>query len=212
MEELVELYLFRNKKCPLPNIGMLHIIDTNAVAQYVEKKVQAGIPFIKLSDSTLPEDDFINFIAEKKNISRSAATDLLTKYCDQLQNLDAYSEAKLPHAGKFYVNADGSLVFKTIEVPKIFLPAVHAERIIHPDSSHSMTVGDKETTSAAMTAYYTESDEILKNRWWIWALVFTLAATAMIALYMNDKDHSKNFGNGQQVHPASAGSTYRVVE
>ncbi len=75
-----------------------------------------------------------------------------------------------------------------------------------------MTVGDKETTSAEMTAYYTDPDEVLKNRWWIWAIVFTLLAAGAIFMYMNDKDHSKAFGNGQHIQPASSGNTYRVVE
>ena len=63
MEDLIELYLFKNKKCPLPEIGTLQITETNAVAWYAEKRIEAPIAAIKLIEPVMPAEDFIGFIA-----------------------------------------------------------------------------------------------------------------------------------------------------
>jgi len=212
MEDLIELYLFKNKKCPLPEIGSLQLTTANAVAWYAEKRIEAPSPVIKLTDTAIPADDFIDFIAERKQISNQEASLLLKQYCSQLQNMDAYGETRLTHAGKFYVNADGNLVFKAIELPKELLPQVNTERVVHPTASHSMMVGDKETTTTEMAAYYTEAETEVKSKWWIAAIVFALAGIAALLLYLQNPAHSGTFGNSQQIQPSPTTITYRVAE
>ena len=212
MEDLIELYLFKNKKCPLPEIGTLQLTETNAVAWYAEKRIEAPVAAIKLTEAVLPADDFISFIAERKNISRDEAVELLRQYCSRLQNMDAFGETKLPHSGKFYVNADGNLVFKAIDIPKEFLPQVHTEQVLHPAATHSMVVGDKETTTTEMAAYYTEAESATKSKWWIWAIVFAAAGITALVLFFNDPDHSAAFGNSQKIQPAPTTITYRFAE
>lgn len=212
MEKLIELYLFKNRKCPLPEIGTLEMTEANAVAWYAEKRIEAPIPSIKLAEQVTDAEDFIHFISERKKISRDEAVALLGQYCNRLQNMDAFGETKLPHSGKFYVNADGNLVFKAFELPAAFLPQVHTERVLHPSASHNMVVGDKETTTADMTAYYAETESAAKSKWWIWAIVFAIAGIAALAFFLNDGQHSPSFGNSQQIQPAASTISYRVVE
>jgi len=212
MEELIELYLFKNKKCPLPEIGTLHLTASNPVAWYAEKRIEAPVPVIKLMESSIPADDFIHFIAERKHISRNEAGLLLKKYCNELQNMDAFGETKLPHAGKFYVNADGNLVFKVMEIPREFLPQVNTERVHHPSASHNMMVGDKETTTTEMAAYYTETEEVSKDKWWIWAIVLSVITIGALALYFSNARYSHTFGNSSQIQPAATINTYRIAE
>lgn len=212
MEDLIALYLFKNKKCPLPQIGTLELTESNAVAMYAERKIHAAVPSVKLMDTITRSDDFINYIAERKNLGREEATSLLMQYCNKLQHMDAYGETKLPELGKFYVNTDGNLVFKSIELPTTLLPTVYADRVLHPSTSHNMVVGDKETTSAEMTAYYTDIEFTQKDKWWIFAIVFAIAGIAALLLYFNAASFSKTFGNSQKVQPATTTSTYRIVE
>jgi hypothetical protein len=212
MEELITQYLFKNKQCPLPSLGVLNIIDGNALAVYRERKISAPVPCIKLLDAALPPDDFIEFISWKKNVSTAGATELLEQYCNRLKNLDAYSEKKLPGAGKFFVNAEGNLVFKSIEIPSAFHAEISAERVIHPASSHTMVVGDKETTNTEMAAYYSDIEAKSNDRWWIPAAC--LAAIAVVALffYFNDQQLDLSFGNIQKTESEPVVKTYHVVE
>jgi len=212
MEELIELYLFKNKNCPLPSLGVLQLTEAHATALYAEGKIEAPVPSIKLTESPIAADDFISFIAVKKNMSTDEASTMLIQYCHRLNKMDAYSETKLPHAGKFYVNADGNLVFKPIEIPKIFMPAVAGIRVIHPDASHAMVVGDKETTTTEMAAYYSETEDAVKNRWWIWALAFALIAAAAMYFYFNDPKHPSGFGNSKRIQISPLTETYHIAE
>ena len=152
MEDLIELYLFKNNQCPLPSLGVLQVMNSDAVALYSEGKIEAPVPCIKLLDITMTADEFIEFIVLEKNINFAEASSLLEQYCDRLRNMDAYGETKLPHAGKFYVNADGNLIFKSMEMPKTFFPDISAERVIHTPAAHVMVVGDRETTTTEMAA------------------------------------------------------------
>ncbi len=212
MEELIALYLFKHKKCPLPEIGTLHVIESNAVAWYAEKKIEAPVPSVKLSGQVTETEDLISFISNRKDISREEAMVSLTEYCTALQNMDAFGETKLAQLGKFYVNADGNLIFKPIELPAALVPPVYAERVLHPMASHTLVVGDKETTSADMTAYYADSEDTTKSKWWIFALVFAATAITAIVLFLNEKNHSTTFGNKSQIQPTLTTITYRVAE
>ena len=71
---------------------------------------------------------------------------------------------------------------------------MEAERVIHPQAEHSILVGDKETTNTVMTDYFNE-EPVVKDRWWIWAIVLGLAALAILLFYFNDADASSFFGN-----------------
>ncbi|MEP7165964.1 MAG: hypothetical protein ABI741_14775 [Ferruginibacter sp.] len=212
MEDLIELYLFKNKKCPLPSLGVLQVVDTNAVALYSQGKIEPPIPSIKLLEQELPADGFIDFIALKKNISTDEASALLTQYCYKLQNMDAYGETKFPNAGKFYVNSDGNLVFRTVEIPKAFLPELTVERVIHPAASHAMVVGDRETTTTEMAAYYSDTDPSIKDKWWIWAICLAAIGAALLFFHFKDQNHAAAIGNSQPIEISPVLKTYSIAE
>lgn len=211
MEDLIELYLFKNKNCPLPSVGVLQVMDTNAVALYNQGKIEAPVLSIKLQEREMATDDFINFIASKKNISIDDASALLTEYCNKLQHMDAYGETKLPSAGKFYVDADGNLVFKAMELPKAFLPDLSVERVIHTPATHTMMVGDRETTTTEMAAYYSDIEPGPKDRWWIWAACLAVIAAALLFFHFKDQKNIVT-GNKQPIEISPQIKTYSIAE
>lgn len=212
MEELIELYLIKNNKCPLPTVGSLHLIAGNAIALYGEGKISAPVPTIKLQESELSADDFIEFIALKKSIPVKDAADILNHYCSKLQQMDAYSETKLPNTGKFYVDADGNLIFKSIDIPQVLLPELTVERVIYPASSHAMVVGDKETTTTEMAAFYSDIESKSADKWQIWATCLAVVAAALLGFHYKDKVHPINTGNSVQIEITPDFKTYRIAE
>ncbi len=212
MEELIELYLFKNKRCPLPSLGSLHLENVSAVAMYSDRKITAPVPVIIFSGTVMPADDFIAFIAARKNIKQQEASALLTSYCENLHHMNESGETKFPFAGRFYINEDGMLVFKSTELPKTYFNEVVAERVIHPRTSHTMVVGDKETTSTAMEAFYSEAGMHAKDKWWIWALAFGILTAVLFGIYFNDKNKTASFGNVQTIQTAPDLNTYQIAE
>ena len=182
MEELLATYLFQNKSCPLPGVGSLSIGDNTAYYVLGEKQIHPPMPYISFSPAERSTDDLVKFISTRTDISNDEAARQLGVYCAKLNSLDAYAESELPFAGKFYVDVEGSLVFKAIHFPEDFLAPLHAEKMIHPEATHNILVGDKESNSALMTQFYSESP-LKRDRWWIWAIVLFLIASISIIIY-----------------------------
>lgn len=208
MENLISSYLLQNRVCPLPTIGTLHIDDGNAILDAGEKKITAPKPFIRFHSHELPADDLLNYIAFQKNITTENASGLLSEYCTRLQNLDEFTEVSLENAGSFYIDTDGKLLFKSIDLPADYFPDVSAERVIHPDSSHAILVGDRETTNTVMTEFYNEEIPVRKSKWWIWPILLFVAALAVIIIYFNDRNYSSTFGNANKIIPSMESKTY----
>ncbi len=212
MEDIIELYLFRNKKCPLPLFGVLQVIDNHANIFYRDSKIEPAFPSIKLLEASMPANDFINFIASKKNISFNEASVLLDEFCNRLQRMDAFDETALPSSGKFYVNTEGNLVFKSIDLPRQFLPTIFTEEVIHPPVAHLMVVGDKESTTTEMAAYYSETDEKKKDLWWIWAICLGVIAAAMLFFHYKEVGYKFEFGSKQKIEIPQPANTHFIAE
>ncbi len=197
MEELIATYLFQNKKCPLPRVGTLSI-ETRASSFILgERMIYPPIPFISFSTTENSTDDFINFVSLQRDISTTEALQGLDDFCSKLNSLESFSEYELPFAGKFFVDAEGSLVFKQFYFQEAFLYPVPAERVMHPESSHPLIVGDKESNSALMAEFYNVSEPEKKSRWWVWALLLFLIAATVIGIFINDNG-IETFGNAKK--------------
>ncbi|MEO5942610.1 MAG: hypothetical protein ABIP30_04170 [Ferruginibacter sp.] len=197
MQDLIASYLFKNKKCPLPTVGTLSIVDGNAIADYGEMKIAAPAPLIQFTEKEGPVDDFVNFITAQKNTTTDEALSKLDEFCRRLRNMDVYTEMPLNDAGKFYMSSAGSLQFKQTKLRISFIPEVTAERVIHPDDSHEMLVGDKHTTTSLMSEYFSEEEISPRNRWWIWAIILFVLTVAIILFYLNDTNSNDAFGIAQ---------------
>ncbi len=213
MEELIESYLYKNNKCPLPEVGTLKVTNIKAVAWYAEKKIVAPRQQVNFSDAVSSPEDFISFIAERESITGTEAGQRLSKYCEKLKNLRGQEESLLSNTGRFFVNAEGILVFKAKEIPGLYMPPVHAEQVLHQEATHAMVVGDKETNSTEMAAYFAEAANRRKDNWWIYAIIFAVIGMAAFMFYLNRNGYRLNqFGNEEKIIPAVRTNTYQLTE
>ncbi len=197
MEALLINYLFINKKCPLPGVGALHLVNTNASSAIGEMTITAPAPAIRFNNSEIPATHLIHYIATHNGISIDESITTLNNYCNRLNSLEADSELPIEGAGKFFVDADGNLDFTQTELNASFLPVVKAQRVIHPNESHSILVGDTQTTNTVMSDFYNEEEVKPRQRWWIWALAIFAVAVMVLLIYFNDKNSNGSFGNAQ---------------
>ena len=210
MKDLVEEYLFVNKKCPLPGIGSLIINEGSAVAWHGDNKMAAPVPRIAFTDQELDSTSFIHFIAGRKKQGDDAAAESLAQFCNSLKALKTYDEVNLELAGKFLIDASGTLIFKQEPVSKEFLPSIYFKRVVHAKPAlHAVRVGDTETTSDVMTEYYSEKEKVKQYKWWIFAIILLLAGAGLLGYYFSEHKLAENFGNTQPVVPAVTEQTYR---
>ncbi|MEJ7626962.1 MAG: hypothetical protein WKF35_08875 [Ferruginibacter sp.] len=212
MEEIIASYLFQKKNCPLPGVGMLHINNRTALYLQSEKQLNPPLPYISFNSAEFSSTEFIDYTAKNLSVSKNEAQSVINTFCLKLNNLDSFSEVEIPLAGKFYVDAEGSLVFKQFHFPESFLSAVHAERIVHPEATHSILVGDTESNSAIMTEYYSEPEPVKTSRWWIPLLILTLLALLIIAVYFINNYNNGTMGNATKLKSSTEEKTYKIPE
>jgi hypothetical protein len=211
MQKLLVDYLFKYKQCALPQLGTLQIKNTPASSIFGEQKIAAPIPEIHFSDTINNSQYLQDYIAENKNISTNEAAQQLIKVVEYIKALQFGESIVLPGAGKFCKDEHKKITFIADEIPAYFLPAVHAERVVHPNESHTMLVGDTETSTTAMAEYFAEDEPKVKSKWWIWALVFFGLAAAGIGFYASEYKTNSFFGVFTKPDVKAADSTYRML-
>jgi hypothetical protein len=139
----------------------------------------------------MDSDDLIKYISTTTDNNTDEAKNALNNYCQQIKT---QTSSSIQGVGQFTVNSLGTIQFQQEEIPTAFRQPVSALRVIHPEATHNMLVGNKETTSTVMTEYYNE-EPAKKDLWWIWAIVFAVIGIAVIILYFNEAAQSPFFGN-----------------
>jgi hypothetical protein len=180
MQTLIADFLFQHKKIVIPQVGSLQIKHIPAVASFGERSIAAPTPTIEFYS----DDTAVNYEASHS----------LNNISEDIKNIQAGTQYEIAQVGKFYKDDAHKIAFTAYEIPVAFLPQVKAERVIHPNDSHNMLVGETETNTAAMTEYYTDDEAVKKDKWWVWAIVLFVIAFAAIAFYMIQHNGSLIFG------------------
>lgn len=209
MENLLTSYLYGNKVCPLPTVGALVLQAGSAMALPSEKKMLAPVPGILFVEREISADGLLQYIAAKKNIDQQQASDELSSYCSRLQDMQPYELISLGTAGSFNLNEEGQLQFKANELSRAFLPAVNAERVIHPDATHQMLVGDTQTNTTTMAGLLTTEDSTRRPQWVLAAIALGIAGVIGATIYFINHQPGSFFGNTQPVNATAAPATYQ---
>lgn len=208
IEENILLYLFRNKKCPLPTVGTLELVDGNATAWHAEHKMMAPVPFILFSHTESDPEGLVRFIASENSLSHSSASDRLIEFCDRLNRLEEGEEFELMSVGTFFGEPGGKPGFRQLPLPLEFFPEVPLKRVVRNDAVHAMRVGDTETDSLQMAEYFQEQANVPRDRWWIWAAAIFILSAGLVVAYLSDTGKQTSFGNAGKIETRQEPVTY----
>jgi hypothetical protein len=183
-------------------MGNLFIVQSPAISDFGNKKIIAPTTTIQFSPAATNTNDLLAYLAHKTNTSHGHAAEAYEAFCKKLASeLHAGSPVDMEGIGRFNIDAGGNIIFQSVNLPAAFSPSVTAERVIHPEAEHSILVGDKETTNTVMTEYFNE-EPVVKDRWWIWAIVLAALAIGTLIIYYYDAASSVSFGNAVGYDPA----------
>lgn len=195
MEQLIASYLFQTKNCPLDGLGNLRILPTATISDFSNKLIYPPTPVIQLDSKEGDASSLIGYIASSTGKSIPQAEDAYRSFCRMLRDETANNGSfNWTGVGKFQTDQSGSVRFLPVELPVSFSQPVPAIRVIHPEATHHVLVGDKETTNVAMAEYFSEKP-VVRDRWWIWAIVLALAGLAVLAYYITSGGQINSFGN-----------------
>ena len=211
MQKLIADYLFQYKTCALPQIGTLNIKTTAATSVLGEQKITAPVSTIFFIDEITDSRNITSFIAANKSVSVEEAAYQLKKISAEITALNEGEKFSIAGVGDFYKNNTDKITFQPAALPSYFTPSVYAERVIHPNDSHAILVGDTETDRNTMTEFFTEDEPVRKSKWWVWAAVLFATAIALIIIYQNDDNRNSFFGISHKYDVAPATETYRKI-
>jgi nucleoid DNA-binding protein len=207
-------YLFQLNRISLPGLGSFSVTESPAVPDFVNRQILA--PVVSTSFSQTVDEDaadaFMQYVAKKEGVSNQQADAMYREWYSSVHHqLQQGGQVSLAGIGTLQ-QQNGTVVFEQEQLPQVFFPAVHAERVIHPEAEHNILVGDKETTNVEMTDYFA-AEPVKKDRWWIWALVLGLLASGII-LFQVLQYGTGIFGTGNActIEAASSNSLYRVIQ
>jgi hypothetical protein len=212
IENLIETYLMRNHYCPLPKLGTFVLHENNAIIETVNKQIEAPKTEIRFEKKQTSEDDFIQFIAKKKSIKYDEAKTLLIDFCNSISTLKSFTEKTINDTGLFFVDKDGSLSFRQNEIPIEFFPAVEANRVTHPNQSHTILVGDQEQKAIFKKEKTEKLGKTAKKLWWISAIILFILSIS-ICIYAYQNGFKSDFWNNKiKIEPVNSEKTYRVIQ
>ena len=199
MQKQIASYLFQHKTCPLPGLGTLSVLNSGAEADFTNKAIAAPKSFIQFNNTETDTAGLLDYLVSTTGGDKYEVTEALDHFCDNLRNkMTQQPDVQLDNVGSFFVDASGKINFKQQELPTSFLQPVFAERVIHPDTEHQILVGDKETTNTVMTGYFNETP-VVKDRWWIWAIVLGVTGLIALLIYFTELNGASPFGNAIKI-------------
>ena len=199
MQKQIASYLFQHKTCPLPGLGTLSVLNSGAEADFTNKLITAPKSFIQFSNAETDTAGLLNYLVLTTGADKYEVTEALDHFCDNLKNKIAdQSDMQIESIGTFFVDGSGNINFTPQELPTAFVQPVFAERVIHPDAEHQILVGDKETTNTVMTGYFNETP-VVKDRWWIWAIVLSVTGLIALIIYFTELNGVSPFGNAIKI-------------
>jgi hypothetical protein len=187
MIQLVSDYLIQNRSFSIPGIGTIYVERTPAQSDFVNRQLlppSYHYRFDKYSDA--PARDFFLFLSKRKQVEEYEAIRQYNEWAQQFREAIGNEEGSaLEGIGILKRDNSGEIKFEALASPRSFDVPVAAERVIRSNVSHHMLVGDKETTSVAMSDLLHDEGKAKKTSWWIYLVIIAviLGIAAMIYIY-----------------------------
>ena len=223
MFQLLTTYLLQVKKLPVPALGTFSIKMANAVSDFTSQSVQAPawtIAFTPAAISTadhqptaieagLPE--LYDWLTAKLQITKEEAVLRYDNFCSDIrERLDKGENVNWEGLGQLQ-KIDSIVRFIADENAGALFTPVAAKKIIRPNSSHPILVGEKETTSHERRTRL-ENDRIPSRPAGTkiaWILLFI--ALALLAWhFIQNGCNTESIGNKQHIESTKAPETYRL--
>lgn len=207
MENQVALYLFRNKTCTLPGIGKLSI--TTLPAQYLgmNEKIVAPKPIVTFEQDAVYDNHISEWLAAKNSIPVEIASKQIEEFSRKIKALKGGEKFSIPATGEFFIDGSGSLQFHGAEINAAFTPDATAITLART-ADHSILVGDTESNTTEMTAYFADAGKSRIAAWKIISLILFIVVSAYLTWFFYAQ---KGIGNFKKIdvhsEPASTYST-----
>lgn len=184
MQEIISTFLVQNKQCTLPSIGTFKVERRSAELDVAARSMLPPVDEILFTEKEEGNNNLlINYIISKRGITQDEAESLLNQFCaDTADNLRKGQKIFFNSFGTLEINQENKLTF-TPSASSFLLQPISANAVIHAHPDHELLVGNRETTSIAMTEYLNDRGIIKTTNWRMWALILGLLAVSILVYF-----------------------------
>ena len=213
MQNHIKEYLLQNKKFPILGLGNLTFQNIPATYSAAE---QAYLPpcqkIVFETNSQTDASSFVSFLVERSKIDVLSAQQSCEKLANKISRLVSEETFSIAHAGYFTKDSEGELCFHSFVLPSIFYPKVDAKKVIRPDDTHTLVVGDTEVTSEFMNELLTSASSEKKYNWWMSAVCLMMIAISLLLVYYFRGGNLERFGNNQPIEIKNESPTHHFIK
>lgn len=183
---LLHQYLVENRSLYLRGTGQLQLVQEAATYHVADQLLLPPRTSIHLQNNEQAGSlqPLVTFLSHHLQVAEENAFSLYESFCNQLQeDISVKQQVSWSNLGVFQKDGTGVVVFQQDARLSNYNQPVQAERIIRHGATHNMVVGTTETTNTAMIERLSEqTDQPVKSRWWIAALVIGITSLLLIFL------------------------------
>lgn len=182
MYNYLHQYFAANKKLSLPGIGSFDTTTTAAELDFVNRSLKAPVLNIAFhSDEKLADECFVEFLSVQTGNSGENCAAAFHDFTNAIQHkLKAGETENLPGIGSIRLEKKNYIFTPDNSIQQYF-PTVTADKIIRPNASHTVKVGEDEKTSEQMHELLNTT--VKKEQWWIAAVILATVGVVAIAAY-----------------------------
>ena len=157
MIEILNSYLILHKSISIPGMGTIYVERVPANSDFVNRQIlPPGYQFRFDKYFDAPDKEFFSFLSAEKQIADFEAIRLYNEWAYDLRNrLKGEEPVEWKGVGQLYQDANGEIHFQAQKSDRFPLKPV-LRTCCKNNTAHTMLVGDKETTTLAMTELLTE--------------------------------------------------------
>jgi hypothetical protein len=182
MNALLNEFLLSHHELPLDGVGVLRVASQPAQYDVTERAFMppaAALSFEPLAtDDSVSMQPLVRFVAQQMQQSEEEACENVMQWQKETSLQLQQGEAVAIGIFGTLQQQDGQIVFSPATLQTGFEP-IAAERVIRESAVHQMLVGDVETNSTEMEAYY-DQQEKATDRWWLLPVIVAVVAIALI--------------------------------
>lgn len=183
---LLHQYLVENRALYLRGTGQLQLIHQPASFDVAHQLLNAPRDTVQLKTSQQAGSlqPLIAFLSRQLDIAEENAFSLYESFCNQLQqDIESFQQVTWDHLGVFKKNQKGHTIFIPDPVFAEYNEALPAKRVIRQEASHTITVGNLETTNTELLETLSEPQEVVpKIRWGLAASILGIISIVLIIL------------------------------
>lgn len=216
MLDLLQRYFFLFHHLHLPGLGKLALVKTPPALHFAERQLTAPVFTVEwIPHAEGEEAPQVWWLAKQLMTDTLTVNASLESFCAEITSTLANGKTfNLPLIGRFSMTPTGNIDFSSSLDTAPYLAPVVAERVIRPEESHKVVVGNDERTSEEMEAFLSQQNTATQRAGWWWgALIILLIILVALGYHrMQNESPWQNKKHLQRIHLKDAPATYRQIQ